>query len=221
MKLSVIAAALLAAATPVLSTVYITNPVASTTVHGGDRLRIRWQDSSASPKVSAWEGINIWLAAGSESSQYKLAQIASNVSTRRTSMSYNVPKNIGPQGKYYFIRMESTKTAPNGTAEAMSFSARFMLDQVTGTFNSSVLAAAQGKEGSAGGASSSSASSLNLVTSTSASVAAATTSASSSASSARSSSSSTSGAAGRFLAHKAVTAGVGMGVIAAGAVLLL
>lgn len=100
MKFTAIVATILAVATPVFSTVYITNPVASTSIDGGKSLRVQWQDSNASPKITAWEGLNVWLAAGSEASQFKLAQIASNLGTDRNSVSYTIPKNLGPSGKY-------------------------------------------------------------------------------------------------------------------------
>lgn len=108
--------------------------------------------------------------------------------------------------------------AANGTASAMSFSARFNLQDVTGTFNSTVLAAAQGKEGSASstGAATASASSTGLKTV--ASPSSASTAAAAAKTSSASSQNSTSGAEG-LLASFGAAAGVG--ALAAGVVALL
>ncbi|CAO1622524.1 unnamed protein product [Sympodiomycopsis kandeliae] len=220
MKFSTIAATVLALATPALSSVYVTNPVASTKVSGGDRITIRWQDSDTAPKVSSWGGINIWLAAGSESSQFKLDQVASDVKTSKTHVKYTVPKDIGPPGKYYFIRFESTDTAPNGTANAMSFSARFNIDSVNGKFNSTVMAAAQGKEGSASStsaASTATSTGLRTVPSSSASSSAAA----GSASSASKNSTSAAATSGADVVFANLPSALGFGAVVAGAVALL
>lgn len=100
MKLSLVCLALLGLASPALSTVYITSPVATTSADGGKRLSIQWQDNGKSPKNKAWGGYNIWLAAGSESAQFKLDQVASNLDTDKEKITYKVPKDIGPKGKY-------------------------------------------------------------------------------------------------------------------------
>lgn len=239
MKLTLLLAALVAAATPALSTIYITNPVSNTKLKGGDKVNIHWQDNGQSPKTSDWGAIDIWLAAGSESSQFKLDKVASNLSTSRSSRSYTIPKNIGPSGQYYFFRFESQKAAANGTATYMAFSARFNLSGMSGNFNSTVLAAAQGKEGSAsstGAAASSTATSAAAATAGASSTAAAavsmatskTSSAGSSAdtvsamSGASTSSGQSSGAFGGVaVPHNAAAAAVALGAVAAGAVALL
>ncbi|CAO1628810.1 unnamed protein product [Jaminaea pallidilutea] len=240
MKLTLLLTALVAAATPALSTIYITNPVSNTKLKGGDKVNIHWQDNGQFPKTSDWGAIDIWLAAGSESSQYKLDKVASNLSTSRSSRSYTIPKNIGPSGQYYFFRFESQKAAANGTATYMAFSARFNLSGMSGNFNSTVLAAAQGKEGSASSteaAASSTATSAAAATAGASSTAAAaaasmatskTSSAGSSAdtvsamSGASTSSGQSSGAFGGVaVPHNAAAAAVALGAVAAGAVALL
>lgn len=141
----------------------------ATTGTGGKSLKLKWNDNNQTPKLSSdWGGINIFLAAGGEATQYKLQQLASNINVSKTHGSYIVDASIGPNGQYYFIRMEGTKTNSSGIPP-MAFSARFTLSGMTGNFNSSVLAAAQGKEGSAPGSSSgaSSTSSTGLTRSTS------------------------------------------------------
>lgn len=123
--------------------------------------------------------------------------------------------------------MESTKAASNGTAAYMAFSARFELDDMTGQFNSTVLAAAQGKEGAAPSASNSSSSAAGSATSSasgavmsafSTSPLASASTGASNASSAAANSTSASGAEGLQFNLAALA---GMGAVAAGAVALL
>lgn len=125
-----------------------TSPVASTSAQGGGKLKIRWMDDGKSPKYDAsnWGNSTIYLAAGSQNTQYKLQTLASNVSPSRHGGSYTIDKTIGPSGKYYFIRMEGSQKDSSGNP-VMAFSARFQLSGMSGQFNSTMLAAATGAEG--------------------------------------------------------------------------
>ncbi|UZJ57171.1 hypothetical protein CBS101457_006491 [Exobasidium rhododendri] len=175
--LALILALTLAVLQPVLSTAVLTAPVASTTTIGGSSLKLKWSDNGVAPELSsAWGGVNIFLAAGGESTQYKLQQLASNISTKTTHGSYIVDQSIGPDGQYYFIRMEGTETNSSGIP-AMSFSARFTLTGMTGTFNSTVLAAAESKEGTSTSSSTAATSAKSTATSLSKSVSASSSSA--------------------------------------------
>jgi hypothetical protein len=138
------------------------------------------------------------LAAGSQNVQYKLQTLASNLSTSTTSGSYVVDANIGPNGDYYFIRMEGNTLNKTTGYPAETFSARFTLSSMTGTFNSTVLAAAQGAEGSA----SSTAASSSKSTATSSSLSKTASSSSTSSSVAASSTAKTSSQASTSSAGK-------------------
>jgi len=63
-----------------------------------------------------------------------------NVSTT-SSVSFTVDPTVGPNGSNYFIRFSSTSLAnPASTANPyLSFSAKFALAGMTGTFNQTVL----------------------------------------------------------------------------------
>lgn len=118
-----------------------------------------WSDDGESPKLSksGWGNIDVYLAAGSQNTQFKLQKLASNVKPKKHIGVYKIDKSIGPNGDYYFIRLEGSKKQSNGYP-VMSFSARFELKNMTGTFNSTVMAAAKGAEGAAPSSSSSSSS---------------------------------------------------------------
>ncbi|PWN19737.1 hypothetical protein BCV69DRAFT_31392 [Microstroma glucosiphilum] len=228
MQFSIIASALLAlASSPALATLYFTNPISSSNEDGGSTFRIKWEDKG-SPALSSWGGINLYLATGDTSTQYKLDTIASDLSTSRTSYKYKVPANVGPSGTYYFIRAESTKTAANGTANDLAFSAKFKLEQMTGTFNSTVLSAAKAAAtvdassastaaSSAAGSATSSSSKMSTVASgSSTSASTATTSGTAAQNNAANS---TSGAEGLFAPQRVVMGA--LGAVAAGVAVLL
>lgn len=147
-------ALVLAVIQPAVSVPALTAPVSSTKGHGGKLLSVKWKDNGNSPKISTWKGVNIFLATGSTNVQYKLQQLASNISTHKTHGKYAVDASIGPNGGYYFIRMESVSTNSAGIPD-MAFSAKFTLDNMTGKFNSTVMS--QASSGTLGGSSSSSA----------------------------------------------------------------
>jgi hypothetical protein len=189
----------------VLATPYFTAPVAATTANGGSKLQVKWTDNGKSPTYDAknWGNATLWLAAGSENTQYKLQTIKANFAPSRKSVSFTVDKTIGPSGQYYFIRMEGTDTGSNGYP-VMSFSARFTLNGMSGQFNSTVLQAAMGQEGSASGSSSAMS---TAVTRTSAATNTATAASSST-------TTSKSSAAGRLSSNNNFVAVMGAGVLA-------
>lgn len=192
----------------VFASPYFTNPVASTKANGGAKLQVKWTDNGKSPTYDAknWGNATLWLAAGSESTQYKLQTIKANFAPTRKSVSFTVDKTIGPSGQYYFIRMEGTDTGSNGYP-VMSFSARFTLNGMSGQFNSTVLQAAMGQEGSASGTSSSGLSTAVSKTS-------AATNTATAANSAASSTTSRTSDAGRLSSSKNFAAVMGAGVLA-------
>lgn len=112
----------------------------TTTGSGGSSLEVDWQDDGNSPSRTTWGRVNIWLATGSKDVQYKLQQLASGVSYNLDSAEYKIDPTVGPNGAYYFLRFEGTNTSTSTGIPAMAFSARFTLNQMTGTFNSTVMA---------------------------------------------------------------------------------
>jgi Ser-Thr-rich glycosyl-phosphatidyl-inositol-anchored membrane family len=118
----------------------------STTGSGGKKLDIEWQDDGKAPLVTGadWGRIDIFLATGSVNTQFKLAQLASNLSPSTSSYSATIPANAGPSGKQYFLRFEGSRTDNKTGYPIMAFSARFQLNGMSGSFNSSISAANQG-----------------------------------------------------------------------------
>lgn len=154
--LTFILALALALIQPALSVPAMTAPVASTVGNGGKTLSIKWVDNGKSPKLSNWNGVNIFLATGDVNTQYKLQQLAANVSDSKKSASYVVDASIGPNGGYYFIRMDSVHVNKSTGFPYMAFSSKFTLNNMTGKFNSTVSAAASSGAALASGSSSTS-----------------------------------------------------------------
>ncbi|SNX83014.1 uncharacterized protein MEPE_01720 [Melanopsichium pennsylvanicum] len=146
-KITTLALLGLAAADTVISTIVVTKPVASTTAHGGKRLSVEWKDDGDSPTRRDWGRVNIYLATGSRDVQYKLDTIASNISYNANSANYTVDASVGPSGEYYFIRFEGTNSSQAGGNPPMAFSARFSLDQMSGSFNSTIMSQLSGVSG--------------------------------------------------------------------------
>lgn len=120
----------------------------STTGHGGKQLTVEWNDNGQAPRRRDWGRVNIFLATGSQNVQYKLQTLDTNVDYNAGQGSYHIDPTVGPTGGYYFLRLEGTNTTTH-SVPAMAFSARFRLEDMTGTFNSTVMATVQGTSGTA------------------------------------------------------------------------
>lgn len=123
-------------------------PRSSTTGRGGRNLEVEWNDDGKAPRHRDWGRVNIYLAVGSRDVQYKVQTLATNVSYNEDSASYKIDPTVGPSGGYYFLRFEGTNTTTNAVP-AMAFSARFTLNNMSGTFNSTIQQAVSGAAGTA------------------------------------------------------------------------
>ncbi|KAF5392773.1 hypothetical protein D9757_001012 [Collybiopsis confluens] len=130
------------------ATVFITLPTAASTFTAGQTATITWQDNGVSPSLQQWGATKVSIFTGNSISQTQLQQVVASVDVSTTSSIQFTPSaNIGPNGKEYFIRMESLslKDANNTQYPQMSFSALFTMASMTGTFNSSVQAQIDGQ----------------------------------------------------------------------------
>ncbi|EPQ26051.1 uncharacterized protein PFL1_06260 [Pseudozyma flocculosa PF-1] len=155
-KVSALVSLLAIAAGPAMATIIVTQPVASTTGHGDKHLQVEWHDDGAAPKFADWGKVNVYLATGSHDVQWRLQTLAEDVDAKDTSDKYKIDPTVGPNGGYYFLRFEGSTPAAGSTSPPMAFSARFTLDKMTGTFNSTIKAELEGAGGTAsagGGAS--------------------------------------------------------------------
>jgi hypothetical protein len=136
------------AAAPALATVFVTSPVASTTFHGGQPATISWQDNGTPPLLQDFGNAKVSIYAGNAQQQTSLQLIVPSVNVATTSSIQFTPEaNIGPNSNEYFIRIESlgAKDPLNPQFPALSFSAKFTLDNMSGTFTPDVQAEIDGQ----------------------------------------------------------------------------
>jgi hypothetical protein len=129
----------------VFASVYVTNPVASTTDTGGKLATVSWQDDGHDPTLAAFGPSTISIYAGNAQQQTSLQLINSNVDVSSTSsINFTVDATIGPNSGAYFIRFQSI-SGKNGSIPYESFSAQFTLNNMTGTFSPAVLSEIAGQ----------------------------------------------------------------------------
>lgn len=139
-----VVAALAVAATPALAELSVTAPIASTKCTGGQTCQVSWNDNGRGVTLAQQGNMTIALYTGGAQQQTFLQPIAYpeavNVSTT-SAVVFTVDPTIGPNGADYFIRFSSTSLNQNNSANPyLSFSAKFTLEGMSGTFNSSVQA---------------------------------------------------------------------------------
>ncbi|GJJ14688.1 hypothetical protein Clacol_008955 [Clathrus columnatus] len=127
---------LAALASQSLATVFVTNPISSSSFQGGKPFSIIWQNNAAPPADFGFATIS--LSVGSETLQEQVLQLAASVNvTNTTTLNVTVPPTAGANYDKYFIKFTSTTVQdPNNTAEPVeAFSALFALTGMSGQFN--------------------------------------------------------------------------------------
>ncbi|XP_006455314.1 hypothetical protein AGABI2DRAFT_194933 [Agaricus bisporus var. bisporus H97] len=136
------------AASPTLANVFITNPTSSTTFHGGQQATLNWQDDSKAPSLQDMGNCTVAIYVGNALQQTSLQTIVESVDVSKTSAIQFTPKpEIGPNSAEYFIRIDSLTAKDSASPQypAMSFSAKFKMDGMTGTFSSAIEAQIAGQ----------------------------------------------------------------------------
>jgi len=133
--------AVLSLAAAASATVFITSPTQSTTCSGGQVCQINWEDNNAAPNLTAFGPAQVFLGVGNAQQQTMLQTISNNVNVATTSaIQFTVDPNAGGNSNDYFIRVQSItlKDPTQPQFPALSFSAKFTLNNMTGTFNATV-----------------------------------------------------------------------------------
>jgi hypothetical protein len=138
----------LALAAQAFATVFITSPVASTTFSGGKQATISWQDDGASPSLKDFGPAKVSIYVGNAQQQTSLQLITASVDVSTTaSIQFTPDPTIGPNSNQYFIRIESLslKDAKQPQYPALAFSAKFAMDNMSGTFSDAAQAQIAGQ----------------------------------------------------------------------------
>jgi hypothetical protein len=121
--------------------VYITNPVASTTLSGGKETTITWEQAKDGPTLKDFGPCKISVYVGNALQQTSLQLISDNVDvSKESSVKFTLDPTIGPNSKEYFIRVESLsfKDPKQPQYPALAFSAKFTADNMSGTFTPAI-----------------------------------------------------------------------------------
>jgi len=136
------AATLVASLAPqALATIFITEPVLSTTCTAGSVCNVRWNDDGNAPTLSTIGASSVGLYVGSVQQQTLLQDITDSIDvSTASSVQWTPDANVGSNGNFYFVRFSSLalKDTTNVNFPYQSFSAKFTLNGMTGTFNSTV-----------------------------------------------------------------------------------
>lgn len=125
------------------ATVYVTQPVASTVDTGGQPAVVTWQDSGTSPSLVQFGNASIAIYAGNALQQTSLQVLNASVDVSQiSSISFTPSPTIGPNSDHYFIRFQSLSL---NASTGLAFSAQFTLNNMTGTFSSTVQAQIAGQ----------------------------------------------------------------------------
>ncbi|KAL5514733.1 hypothetical protein ACEPAG_2049 [Sanghuangporus baumii] len=119
---------------------FLTTPVEGTVCGGGSTCNINWQEDNVAPLLADFGDASVGLYVGNVRQQTMVQSISDSVNVATTaSISFTVDPNAGSDDNIYFIRFDSL-TSRNGTAPNQAFSAKFTLNGMSGTFNSTVQA---------------------------------------------------------------------------------
>jgi len=131
----------------VLATVFMTSPTVQTTCTGGQQCTISWNDDGKAPTAVTFGLASIGIFVGSVNSQTEIQRIQDGVNVATTAaVQFTVDPSIGPNSNVYFVRFTSAAAKdPNNVAyPAEAFSAKFTLNGMKGTFNSTIQAQIDG-----------------------------------------------------------------------------
>jgi len=127
------------------ATVFVTNPIASTTDSGGKNATVSWQEDGNTPALAEFGTAMVSIYTGNAQQQTSLQVINASVNVSTTSsLSFIVDPTIGPNGSHYFVRFQSIN-GKNGSIPFEAFSAQFTLSNMTGTFSPAILSQIAGQ----------------------------------------------------------------------------
>jgi len=135
-------------AASVLGDVYITSPTGSSVFTGGQQALVKWQDDGASPSLAQFGAASIAIYVGNAIQQTQLQVINANINVANTSSIQFVPNpSIGPDSNEYFIRIQSLSfmSPQQPQYPALSFSSKFTLTGMSGSFTSAEQAEINGQ----------------------------------------------------------------------------
>ncbi|GAA5894848.1 hypothetical protein JCM5296_007597 [Sporobolomyces johnsonii] len=126
---------------------YLVKPTASDSFNAGKQFTVTWIDNNNAPTAEAFGASTLYIATGSSTQHTNLAtlgNVAMHSLLQTTEVKITVDASWGPNSDLYFILLQSNSGTDSNGIPLQSFSARFSLTKMTGTFSSAVLAQISG-----------------------------------------------------------------------------
>ncbi|GAA5928062.1 hypothetical protein JCM1841_005893 [Sporobolomyces salmonicolor] len=124
---------------------YLVKPTASDSFNSGKQFTVTWIDNNNAPTSEAFGASTLYIATGSSTQHTNLATLGHVASpSNTTEVKITVDASWGPDSDLYFILLQSDSGVDSTGIPLQSFSARFSLTKMTGTFSSAVLAQISG-----------------------------------------------------------------------------
>ncbi|KAI0088258.1 hypothetical protein BDY19DRAFT_949955 [Irpex rosettiformis] len=125
-----------------LANLAFTQPVATSSWAPGQNVNIVWQDDSNSPKLTDLGTGSFGIFVGGTTTQAQLVHITDSVNVATTSqINFQVPDGFGPSYTGYFVRFTSDSCVDKSTSlnfPCEAFSAKFAINNLSGSFNSTI-----------------------------------------------------------------------------------
>jgi len=137
----------------VSATIYVTQPVATTTCAANTPCTVAWNDDGNAPALATIGACSIDLCTGGVDQQTCLQNISPSLDvSQNAQVSYTVNPSIGANGNMWFVKFTSLayKDPTNPQFAFTAFSAKYTLTGMTGTFNATVSSEIAGASVAAG-----------------------------------------------------------------------
>jgi len=128
-------------ASQVAATIYVTSPIATTTCTANTQCLISWNDDGQAPVLSTIGPCQIDLCTGGQVQQTCLQNVTPSLDvSQNAQVTFNPNPTIGPDSNEYFIKFTSLSymDPTNPAYHYESYSAKFTLAGMTGTFNATI-----------------------------------------------------------------------------------
>lgn len=127
-----------------LAEIFVTNPIQTTTVRGGQTLTVRWRDDGTTPSADDFGPSSVGLYTGNRLQQTLLQPFGNVNPSNENSVTATINPEVGPNGSFYFIRFQSLARTDAAGNPLLAFSSLFTLAGMTGQLDPAVLAQVSG-----------------------------------------------------------------------------
>ncbi|KAL1407013.1 hypothetical protein Q8F55_006426 [Vanrija albida] len=137
MLLSALASTLLALAAPASAAIFTARPANSTIGRGGEEFTLKWMDDGKAPSLADIGVTRIDLCVGGRTHNAVVQEITPGVDLgKQANITFTVNPSAGENGQYYLFKYTSASNNVVDGKAYEQFSARFFMQNMTGSFSS-------------------------------------------------------------------------------------